>query len=62
MFSINQLRLIGFHFIVEGEIFWFVNPSGVRQFAIDDELDFNEMIFDVLENETLKLTKDYAGI
>jgi hypothetical protein len=62
MFSINQLRLLGFHFILEGEIFWFLNPSGIKQFAIDEEIDFDEMMFDMLENETLKLTKDYAGI
>jgi hypothetical protein len=61
MFSINQLRLIGFHFLWEGEIFWFVNPSGIRQFVIDEEFDFNEVIFELLENETLKPIKHYAG-
>ena len=53
MYSINQLRLIGFHFIIEGEIFWFVNPAGERQFVIKDDTDLEEMEWYIIENEQL---------
>lgn len=51
MYSINQLRLIGFSFIIEGEIFWFINPSGTKLFVIEDDTDFNEIKYYLIENE-----------